>query len=144
MILEFIKKLGRNNARDLAKGNHIEVIIDKEEIARLLLKLMVIQFPTRHQVRECLLSTANIKQIDNLLNSVKSLGLKCFVQILEFMEEAKTVKRQTVLLDQDKNKFYQALQTDGIKAVLQSLFQLCRSDYSKIEEGVKVHNNILN
>jgi len=137
--LEFIKRLGRDELEDIKKPNYLELIVDKQDFAGLLLKTIILQIPSGKQIPECLLSTSSIVQLDKLLNGVKSGALACFEQILKFRKDALDVQLNPAtspVLDLEKNKFFQLIQGDGVKAIVQSLFQLGRSDYSNIEEGL--------
>jgi len=137
--LEFIKRLGRDELVDIKKPNYLELIVDKQDFAGLLLKAIILQIPSGKQIPECLLSTSSIAQLDKLLNAVKSGALSCFEHILKFRKDALEVQlnpANTPVLDPERNKFFELIQGDGVKAIVQSLFQLGRSDYSNIEEGL--------
>jgi len=138
--LEFIKRLGRDDYEDIKKPNHLELIVDKQDFAALLLKTIILQIPSGKQIPECLLSTSSIVQLDKLLNSVKSGALSCFEYILKFRKDALDVNlnKNSPILDPEFNKFFMLIQGDGVKAIVQSLYQLGRSEYSNIEEGLNV------
>ncbi len=138
--VEFIKRLGRDDLEDIKKPNYLELIVDKQDFAALLLKTIILQIPSGKQIPECLLSTSSIAQLDKLLNSVKAGALSCFEYILTYRKDALDVQlnKNSPILDPEYNKFFTLISTDGVKAIVQSLYQLGRSDYSNIEDGLNV------
>ena len=140
IIGEFVKRLGRNDPRDLTKPNYLDIVVDKEDLVRLLLKAMILQLPAGDQIKECMFATSDIPQLDRLLNTVKTNVLRVFESILEFRQDAIDIclNVNSAILNPEINKFYFHIANDGVKAILQSLYHLSRAGYVYIENGIKV------
>lgn len=141
IIFEFIQKLGKEEPQKPQKVTevlHIENVVDKEKIGRTLLKVLILQIPTDEQIHGCMFSTCGVRQLDQLLNNVKTMTVQCFEKILIFMVEAAKFQSKSKLLNANYNKFYYLIQTDGFKAILQSLMNLCKINYEVLEKNLSV------
>ena len=132
--------MGRNDPSDLTKPNYLDIVVDKEDLVLLLLKAMVLQIPAGEQIKECMFATSDLTQLDQLLNTLKRLVLRCFEYILEFRTDAITMAlhSSSPVLHPELNRFFYHLKTDGVKAIIESLYNLSRAEYNYINQGLKV------
>jgi len=142
IIREFIKKLSKTNRNDPESVNYMKIIIDKEDLAKLLITTFVLNIPSNQQIKDCMFAISSLVNLDQLLNTVKTNSLKCFEYILDSRLSAQKEPQQNETLLQiispETNKFYQLVPGSVLKVLLQSFIQLSRSNYEYIEAGVKV------
>jgi len=119
----------------------MKIIIDKEDLAKLLIATFVLNIPSNQQIKDCMFATSSLVNLDQLLNTVKTNSLKCFEYILDSRLSAQKEPQQNETLLQiispETNKFYQLVPGSVLKVLLQSFIQLSRSNYEYIEAGVK-------
>jgi len=120
----------------------MKIIIDKEDLAKLLITTFVLNIPSNQQIKDCMFAISSLVNLDQLLNTVKTNSLKCFEYILDSRLSAQKEPQQNETLLQiispETNKFYQLVPGSVLKVLLQSFIQLSRSNYEYIEAGVKV------
>ena len=139
VIKDFLKHLGRNDPTG-DKWNYIEVIVNRQELANLLLKILLLQVPTENQIKECLFSTSGIENLDQIINIVKNGALGCFGSVIDFVCEAVSLQlpKHSSVLNPEYNVFYALIQKSLVTAIFKSLYQYCRSSYTNVLEGLNV------
>ena len=111
-----------------------------QDIVDILARILIIHLPTEKQLKGCVFSTTGIPAFDKPLNTAKSIVIKIFNRIIDF------VNRTFKVLNPNLNKIYTFIKTEGIQGILQSVFILCKTEGFDLEaavEDVDLHENLV-
>ena len=118
------------------KGNLLESVINKEDIAVAFTKILCIHLNVDYQIKNCFISTSGAEQIDNLINECKIKVLKCLNIVATFIFETKHHLGVT------NTKFYQLFPT-LLPLMMITITKYCKSDNIKLQAETSVISMLL-
>lgn len=121
-LQEFVKLLGQNNPKLNTTPTYLKVIVIHENFVQILSAMLMLNFQTDKQVKDCIFSTSGYLEVDQLINNIKTATLKNFNRVIDVMKEL------SVSVNPIENKFFLFSRGYGVNILLKSLVVFFRHE----------------